>query len=105
MAERACPSCGGKGSVAAFVDTAERGWFDPTLPCPLCKGRGRISEQQAAWLAAGRAHYVARVARRESVLECATRLGIRVSELSAMEHGRVNPGNLTTSDPKDPRDG
>lgn len=96
MAERGvqCPACGGKGTVAAFVDTATRGWFDPNLPCDLCGGAGKITDQQMAWRTAGRAHYKARVARQESVRECAKRLGFRTAELSAMEHGRADPAPL-----------
>lgn len=94
-----CPVCRGDGTVAAFLDTAERGWFDPALPCSLCGGTGQISEQQAAWRTVGRAHYRARVARQESIMECADRLGIRPAELSAMEHGRADPTPLAVDTP------
>lgn len=95
MSKVPCPSCSGKGTTAAFVDTETRGWFDPSLPCSLCRGTGKISEQQMAWRTAGRIHYRERVARQESIMECAQRLGIRSAELSAMEHGRADPAPLS----------
>lgn len=89
-----CPNCAGRGSNPAFVDTAKGGWFDPALRCSLCGGTGQISHQTARWLAVGRQHYTRRMARDESVRECARRMGISASELSAMEHGRADPERI-----------
>ena len=84
--------------MAAFVDTATRGYFEPALRCSLCLGEGRISATTADWLVRGEAHYKARVSRGESVRECARRLGISVVELSGMEHGRIDPAKLEALD-------
>ena len=92
-----CPRCRGSGIVAAFVETATHGYFDPMLQCSLCRGDGHISATTADWLARGEVHYKARVARGESASECARRLGISAAELSGMEHGRADPSRLETS--------
>jgi hypothetical protein len=89
-----CCACHGKGSMAAFVDGAEGGHFDPAIRCGLCLGEKRISATKADWVARGRTHYKARVARGEGVRDCARRLGLRAAELSGMEHGRTDPGRL-----------
>lgn len=86
-----CPRCKGRKGGPAFIDGATGGSFDPFLACDLCKGEGAVSAQTVTWHEAGRAHYQARVARGESLMECATRLGIGVAELSGAEHGRRDP--------------
>ena len=92
-----CPRCNGAGTVAAFVDTSDTGYFDPALRCSLCLGEGHISATHADWLSRGNAHYKARVKRGESVRECARRLGMSAAKLSGMEHGRADPSRLETS--------
>jgi hypothetical protein len=92
-----CPRCKGAGHVPAFVHGGDGTRFDPALRCGTCKGGGRISLTVVHWLTIGHAHYKARVARRESVAECAARLGIRPAELSGMEHGRLDPARLEVS--------
>lgn len=94
MMREQCPRCHGKGTFAAFVDTATDGWYDPAIKCDLCKGTGSIAAQIVEWLEIGRAHYERRIARDESIMECARRLGIRAAELSSMEHGRADPARL-----------
>ena len=90
----ACPDCGGKGSVAAFVARESGHHFDPAMRCLRCKGEGKISAQAAEWIARGRACMDRRRARDESLIEMARRLGMRPSEASAMEHGRADPAPL-----------
>lgn len=89
-----CPHCKGAGHVAALVCGASGSRYDPTWRCGTCKGEGRLSATVAGWLAVGRTHYKARVARGESVRECARRYGIGAAELSGMEHGRLDPSRL-----------
>ena len=89
-----CFDCHGKGTRAAFVDAEMGGWFDPAIKCSMCGGTGKITGQKSEWHQIGRRFYEARVARAESVRECANRLGIRPAELSAMEHGRSDPSSL-----------
>jgi hypothetical protein len=95
-----CPSCKGKGTIAAFVDTATDGWFDPTLQCSRCKGLGAVDRQQEEWVRVGGTHRTWRVAQFESIKECADRLGISSAELSGMEHGRADPTALIDDTPE-----
>lgn len=93
-----CPRCNGARTSAAFISLADgSSRYAPALPCSLCKGVGTVGAQAAAWFYVGRAHYEARVARMESVRECAKRLSVSPSELSAMEHGRADPARLPTT--------
>jgi hypothetical protein len=80
--------------MAAFVERVSGGHFDPALRCNLCLGDGRISVTKADWVARGKVHYKARVARGESFRDCARRLGLGSAELSGMEHGRTDPSRL-----------
>lgn len=89
-----CSACHGKGSMAGFVERVSGGHYDPALRCSLCLGEGNISPTKADWVARGRVHYKARVARREGVGDCARRLGLGAAELSGMEHGRTDPSRL-----------
>jgi hypothetical protein len=93
-----CPRCKGSGTIGAFLDGSSGGWYDPALQCLLCKGLGAIDPQQQEWLRVGGTHRTWRVAQFESILECATRLGVTPAELSAMEHGRANPFPLLLND-------
>lgn len=93
-----CPGCKGKGTIAAFVDTADEGWYDPNLQCSRCKGSGVVDAQQERWSRIGGIHRTWRVAQHESIMECANRLGIGSAELSSMEHGRLNPDPLLLND-------
>lgn len=89
-----CPDCLGQATVAAFVDGACGGWFEPAMKCHRCNGSGQITARQVAWLVVGRAHRNVRVERRESIVDCARRLGVTAVELSAMENGRADPRRL-----------
>ena len=88
-----CPSCDGRGSSAGFICFADgsdqRSGYNDAIQCSLCRGAGSISLETAERFRIGREHYKARVARDESLMECAKRLGLKPSELSAMEHGRA----------------
>ena len=98
MTAQTCPHCDGRGSNAAFVcfadNSGQRSRYYEAIRCSLCGGTGQVSKQTAEWVAAGREHYAIRIARGESLRECAVRMGIRAAELSAMEHGRVDPARL-----------
>lgn len=88
-----CPDCAATGKISAFVDYGESrpGEFRTDIECSTCRGSGKISETIARWREAGTAHRDARVARRESIMACANRLGLNPAELSAMERGRLDP--------------
>lgn len=92
-----CPSCNGaKGSEGFLIcDTRKSSaewksgpqWF----PCTLCRGEGTITDEQEQWRLRGLAMRAARLAADRSLTEEAKRRGMKVSMLSDMEHGRVEP--------------
>lgn len=89
-----CPDCHGKGTIAAFVDREDDGYFAPALRCLRCKGEGTISAQEAEWITRGRVCIDRRRASEESLRDMAKRLGMTPAEASAMEHGRADPAPL-----------
>lgn len=89
MADK-CPRCTGDGGYYALV-TRATGCTEEYLTCLLCKGDGQISAEVVGWLKEGSDHRNARVARDESLRECAKRLGVSPALLSAMETGRQRP--------------
>ena len=92
-----CPHCDGKGTLADFAVTKQRGFYQPGRPCMLCGGRGAVSQQSARWYAQGLEHRLERRARHESLGEAARRLGVPVPEISRMEAGRADPAGLSAS--------
>lgn len=99
MTAQTCPQCDGRGTNAGLIHYVDgfghrASRYDDAIRCSLCGGTGQISKQTAEWLAIGRQHYETRIARDESLRECAVRMGIKASELSAMEHGRADPAKL-----------
>jgi len=96
--EAACPSCAGVGTFAAFVDRDDgTGCYDPAVPCPRCKTSGRVPIEQLRWAEAGAVYRKARVARGESLMEAAQRLGLSPAAVSAMEQGRSDPAELAAA--------
>lgn len=89
-----CPDCGGKGTRGLFTDGPKGGRYIEAAACLFCGGKGRVDPRRVEWRRIGRGHLSARVQRRESVRDCAARLGITPAELSAMEHGRADPARL-----------
>lgn len=88
-----CPECKGVGDRGGFAIDSN-GSFYNRVPCSLCRGGGAVASHRVAWWQIGRDHYRRRVERLEGIRECASRLGISPSQLSAMEHGRANPAPL-----------
>ncbi len=93
-----CPTCGGVGTVAAFIDGPDKSFYDPTFPCSLCSGVGQVEAQVIKWLQIGRAHAKMRLGMREELRACAVRLGISVVDLSRMETARMNPEPVLVND-------
>lgn len=85
-----CPRCTGDGGYHAFVHRAD-GCSEEYLTCDLCRGDGKISDEVVGWLKEGSDHRNERVARDESLRECARRLGVSPALISAMETGRQRP--------------
>ena len=63
------------------------------IPCHTCNDAGTITEEHAARIAVGKKLRAERIARDESVMEAAKRIGVRPSELSDIEHGRPPRGS------------
>jgi len=97
-----CPGCDGKGKVTAFVDYADRRKSGVAeIPCIVCGGSGSIDAQKALWMAHGKAHREWRAARGETIRDCATRLRVSVTLLSAMENGRADPRLVIDDTPEE----
>jgi hypothetical protein len=82
-----CPWCRGRGRHLINCCCAygvELIW----VPCPLCQGEGKITEDRLERHREGRRMRDARVAGGFSQAEEAKRLGISVVELSQREFGR-----------------
>lgn len=86
-----CPNCKGQGSYKLLTCP---GAVLRDQTCILCDGTGQIGEQRLAWIAAGRVHRDARVARYETQRDAARRLGLDVVALSRMEQGVMDPAPL-----------
>lgn len=86
-----CPNCDGEGGGQAFVNRGE----DITkhsvewITCRTCNGDGKVTDERAECIAAGKRMRDARVARQESLLAASKRMGIGPAELSDIEHGRA----------------
>ena len=90
-----CPSCDGAGTIFALVDgPSYRG--PKTLTCHRCAGSGRITQAQMDAIESGRRIRENRLERNVSMGEEARRLGMSVSEYSAIEHGRIYTPNGST---------
>lgn len=89
MANR-CPRCTGDGGYCALVHR-ESGCTEGYLTCSVCHGAGKISDEVQGWIDEGSKHRNERVARDESLRECAARLGVSAAIISAMETGRARP--------------
>lgn len=85
-----CPRCDGKGwSGPVHINRGDQPheWRE-RMDCDFCKGTGQITADQERAIALGKRLREKRVAREESLLEASHRLGLKPSELSALETGR-----------------
>ncbi len=89
-----CPDCDGQKQFTGFVcrygPNGGRGSVE-TYNCHTCNGVGTITPEHATRIDAGKKLRAERLSRDESLMEAAKRMGIRPSELSAIEHGKVTP--------------
>lgn len=95
-----CPTCNGTKHSSGFVPDPVTGRprITADAPCAQCGGEGVLSEERAGWIRIGRGYRQERLARRESIVAAATRLGISVSVLVSVELGRVSPDVLRSVD-------
>lgn len=87
-----CPSCNNipPGPKLCFAHNAT--CCMPEIrndPCDFCGGLGHVSLEKAEAWVTGRKMREERLARNESLREAAKRMGIKPSELSAIEHGKI----------------
>lgn len=88
-----CPNCAGEGGGQAFVNRGEDiskhsvEW----ITCRTCNGDGKITDERAECIAAGKRMRDVRVAKQETLLVASRRMGISPAELSDVEHGRAPP--------------
>ena len=80
-----CPDCKGVGKVYGFGCP---GFRLIELPCTNCEGTGQVDASYVARKIEGERFRQARLDRRETVRQCAVRLGVNPAELSHYEHGR-----------------
>lgn len=85
-----CPRCDGSGKTGpVHINRGSKPHeWRSEMACDFCGGAGKISEDQADAMKLGKAFRERRVARDESLREAAKRLGMKASELSALERGR-----------------
>ncbi len=93
-----CPACKGRGATVALVDGASyRGPLE--VACSRCRGSGKTNPERERWAKIGGTHRTWRIAQHESLRECALRLGVSLTALSAMESGRSDPTMLMAALP------
>lgn len=94
-----CPTCEGRKELFAFMNTGEdwRKHRQGRIPCLTCSGTGEVDDGYPERLAVGKKMHDERVARGETLMAAATRMGMRPAELSALEHGELPRSNLKLS--------
>lgn len=78
--------------IGLFAIRADGG-CDPCreFPCFRCGGSGTVPDETTAWMAAGKAMRDDRRSRGNTLRKEAAERRVEISELSAMERGRVEP--------------
>lgn len=89
-----CPMCKGERSLMAHVNygfNPETGGCDgeeKAVICITCDGSGQITEAHAQRIERGKQLRAERIERGETLMAAATQMGLKPSELSAIEMGR-----------------
>ena len=87
-----CPDCNGAKKKQALVNHGEEaGCAFEVVDCWTCAGLGTITGQRVEWMQRGNAMRADRLARGETMVEAAKRLGIHWRDINEMEHGRIEP--------------
>jgi methylphosphotriester-DNA--protein-cysteine methyltransferase len=87
-----CPGCHGRGQAFMFATHADGRCSAGYQDCLRCKGKGRVPEEQRAWIEDGARIRDARIAAGRSLRQEAARLGITAVELSEIERGMRSAG-------------
>lgn len=88
-----CPDCHGDRETHG-LGCRPAGCKLVTMPCRTCSGTGWINPLTMEWRTVGARLREIRMGHRLSLREASKRLGIRASDYSDAEHGRVDPGPL-----------
>lgn len=100
-----CENCKGSGKSFAICVLRSDGRGGPAeISCPTCHGTG-VDRTDPKWREYGRELRRWRVGMDRSLGEEAARRGLRVVELSDMEHGRREPEWPIDSAPDSPAEG
>jgi transcriptional regulator with XRE-family HTH domain len=86
-----CTFCSGKGEAFAFSNRGEDSSTHTAgmMECPTCKGSGSITDAHYGLILSGKKMREERVAAGMTLSEAAARAGVTVTQLSAIENGRV----------------
>lgn len=90
-----CTQCGGSGKVLAFINRGadiSRHSLE-SIACRLCGGTGKVSAEKLQMKEAGELWYQKEAGKDGTILDVANRLGLSMSEVSAIRHGRKPPPN------------
>jgi hypothetical protein len=90
-----CPDCqGAKQTIASHVRYSDgSGAYGVPLACSRCNATGEVPDEMAEWMRRGKVMRDKRVNGKpyRSLHAEAKRRGMKASELSAMERGRIEP--------------
>jgi hypothetical protein len=90
-----CPDCKGVGRyVISHVHYADgSGRSNVPMKCSRCKGKGKVPDEMADWIATGERMRLARLQGKpyRSLWEEAARRGMKAITLSKMEFGKIKP--------------
>lgn len=88
-----CPECF-SAKMTGGIACGSSGCSVVLIKCSLCRGSGKIPDEQGPWIAEGRRRRQWRLDHDRSLREEATRLGISPALLSDGERGRVDPQSV-----------
>jgi hypothetical protein len=90
-----CPDCDGVGKQLYLFVIKQDETCSPCeiLTCIRCEGRGNVPDEMAEWIRVGKLLKDTRLSHKKTLREQAIILGLKPSELSAMEYGRIKPVN------------
>lgn len=88
-----CPTCDSKGELIASgirYGEGSSGPYSQMAPCPDCLGKKTLTAEQLKWKERGKNIREWRRAKGLTLIQAANRFGLRVTELSGIESGRID---------------